>query len=123
MKNPPRRLDIFEPVSKMPKQVLDAALVLASPNPPRVAIFDAVELLDAEGMARAPGCSLNEILLSAIQLAMVVGKKYAMLSPDFIELQVTHRIQAVRKTNGNVGGDDASGSPRPAPQRDPGRSW
>lgn len=123
MNNPPRRLDVFEPVRKMPKTVLDAALVLGAPNPPQAAVIDAVELLDADGMARAPGCSLAEIRMSAGRLAAVVCQRKGTASAEDADRRATARINAVRVAARKAGGNGGSGpASRPARQRGQGRS-
>ena len=110
MKNPPRRLDVFEPVRKMSKPVLDAALVLGSPNPPQPAVIDAVELLDADGMARAPGCSLAEICISAGRLAAAICQRKGTASAEDADRWATARINAVRAAARKAGANGGSGS-------------
>lgn len=123
MKNPPRRLDVFEPVRKMPKLVLDAALVLGAPNPPPPAVIAAVELLDADGMARAPGCSLAEIRMSAGRLAAAVCQRKGTASAKDADMRATIRINAVRaeRRKGSSTGGPGTAS-RPARQRGQDRS-
>lgn len=126
MKNPPRRFDIFEPVRKVPKQLQDAALVLGSPRSPRAAIHDAADLLDAEGMARAPGCSSGEIRMSAGRLAAVICERQGMEAAEVARLRTVQRmavVQRMRAADGSGGG--GSGGPgssgRPVKQRGQGR--
>ena len=108
--------------------VLDAALVLGARNPPPAAVIDAVERLDADGMARAPGCSLAEIRMSAGRLAAAICQREGTASAEDADRRATARINAVRvaaRKGGGTGNPETGGHgtvSRLARQRGQGRS-
>lgn len=115
MDDPHRHLDVFGAPWKVSKHIRSAIRTLADRNPPKVAMIDAVELLDAEGMARAPGCSLAEIRMSAAKLAPAFYKAESIVSPEQVQQRVNDRIRAIRlltQTDGYNGWNASQGSAR-----------